>query len=86
MEIAVHDIAMESVLMYVINPDSYSFCATLIVVPTENHNLRDASCCKVDVVKGADGDFFAGFATTEDTEKLPSDAEVRKFLASSRIV
>ena len=33
----------------------------VIVFPTEKYNFLAASCCKVEVVKGAAGDFFAGF-------------------------
>ena len=32
-----------------------------MVCETEKPSLRDASCCKVEVVKGGAGDFFAGF-------------------------
>jgi hypothetical protein len=32
-----------------------------MVLPTGYPNFLDASCCKVEVVKGAAGDFFAGF-------------------------
>lgn len=47
-------------------PLSYNRCATIIVRLTEYPNLRDASCCKVEVVKGADGVFFAGFTSSEE--------------------
>ena len=36
---------------------------------TENPNFLEASCCKVDVVKGAVGDFLAGFFSSVETEK-----------------
>ena len=44
-----------------ISPDSYKRCAIIIVCDTEYPNLRAASCCKVEVVKGGAGDFFTGF-------------------------
>ena len=34
-----------------------------MVCATEKPNLRAASCCKVDVVKGAAGERFAGFVS-----------------------
>ncbi len=34
-----------------------------MVCDTEKPNLRAASCCKVDVVNGADGERFAGFVS-----------------------
>ena len=40
-----------------------------MVLPTEKYNFLDASCCKVDVVNGAAGDFFAGFLSSFPTEK-----------------
>ena len=64
-------------------PDSYNFCATRIVCATEKPILRDASCCKVEVVNGADGDFLAGLAMTDETENILSDACVRNTFASS---
>ena len=59
----------ESVLIYVICPASYKRCAICIVIPTGKYNLRAASCCKVDVVKGAAGDFLVGFVSKSATEK-----------------
>ena len=35
-----------------------------MVCVTENPNFLEASCCRVEVVKGAEGDFFAGFFST----------------------
>ena len=52
--------------MYVILPDSYNLWATFIVWATEYPNFLEASCCKVEVVKGAEGDFFAGFFSKSD--------------------
>ena len=43
-----------------------------MVCVTEKPNFLDASCCKVEVIKGADGDFFAGFLSKFSTEKLAS--------------
>ena len=40
-----------------------------MVLPTEKYNFLDASCCNVDVVKGAAGDFFAGFFVKSAIEK-----------------
>jgi hypothetical protein len=53
--------------MYVILQDSYNFCASCIVRDTENHNFLLASCCNVDVVKGADGVLFHGFFSISST-------------------
>ena len=43
-----------------------------MVLLTEKYNLRDASCCKVDVVNGAAGDFLAGFCVKSPTLNLAS--------------
>ncbi|CAI8263949.1 MAG: Uncharacterised protein [Bacteroidota bacterium] len=43
-----------------------------MVLLTENPNFLEASCCNVEVVKGAVGDFFAGFFSSEETEKTAS--------------
>ena len=40
-----------------------------MVLLTEKYNFLAASCCNVEVVKGAAGDFFAGFFSKLDTEK-----------------
>gem|GEM_PF-5463185 len=59
-----------SVLIYVISHclvqshksiHSYNFCAIIIVCFTQKLYLRLASCCKVDVVKGAWGVLFESF-------------------------
>ena len=34
-----------------------------MVIETGNPNFRAASCCNVEVVKGGEGDFFAGLVT-----------------------
>ena len=39
---------------------------------TENPSFRDASCCNVEVVKGAVGDLVAGFFSTEETRNTAS--------------
>ena len=44
-----------------------------MVFPTGYPNFLEASCCKVEVVNGAAGDFFAGFFCKSEIEK--SDAE-----------
>jgi hypothetical protein len=40
-----------------------------MVLLTEKYNFLAASCCNVEVVKGAAGDFFAGFFSKLATEK-----------------
>ena len=40
-----------------------------MVLLTEKYNFLAASCCKVEVVNGAAGDFLAGFFSRLDTEK-----------------
>src|SRR5450759_2152660 len=73
---------VESVLIYVILPASYSFCATAIVCATENPSFRKASCCRVEVVKGGAGDRVPGLMlilATEYSEPLHSS---RNFKAS----
>ena len=62
---------------------SYNFCAICIVRDTENHNLREASCWSVDVVNGADGVFFHGFTSKEETEKLEDFSSLNSFSTSS---
>jgi hypothetical protein len=47
----------------VINPASYNFCAICIVLATEDPIFLLASCCNVDVVNGAEGDFFPGLTS-----------------------
>ena len=37
------------------------------MIPTGKYNLRAASCCKVEVVKGAVGDFLVGFVSKSET-------------------
>ena len=38
-----------------------------MVIPTGKYNLRAASCCKVEVVNGAVGDFLVGFVSNSPT-------------------
>jgi len=38
-----------------------------MVIPTGRYNLRAASCCKVEVVKGPVGDFFVGLVSNSPT-------------------
>lgn len=71
--------------MYVINHHSYNFCATCIVLATENHNFLLASCCKVDVVNGAEGDFFPGFTSTLSIIYFASLHDSRNVFASSAV-
>ena len=68
--------------MYVIFPDSYSLWAADIVLLTENPNFLEASCCKVEVVNGADEDFLNGFFSTDEIEKLESILFSRMVFAS----
>ena len=65
------------------SPASYNRWATCIVLATEKYNFREASCCRVDVVKGAEGDFFAGFLSKSPIENLAPIFLVRKASASS---
>ena len=53
-----------SVLIYVMSPASYNFCATLMVLFTLKLNLVLAACCNVEVIKGALGLTFTGFFDT----------------------
>ena len=66
-------------------PDSYNCCATRIVLETEKPNLRDASCCNVDVVKGADGVRFAGFFCKSFTLKAAPIHVSKKLSASFKV-
>ena len=50
-----------------------------MVLLTEKYNLRDASCCNVDVVNGAAGDFFAGFLVKSATLKFAVAFFSKKF-------
>ena len=56
-----------------------------MVLLTEKYNLRDASCCKVDVVNGAAGDFFAGFFCKSATLKSAEAFCSKNFCASSLV-
>ena len=47
---------------------SYNRWAICIVRDAENPSLREASCCSVEVVNGADGWRFVRFVSTEETE------------------
>jgi hypothetical protein len=38
-----------------------------MVIPTGKYSFLAASCCKVDVVKGAVGDFLVGFVSKSAT-------------------
>ena len=69
--------------MYVIFPDSYNLCAADIVRLTENPNFLDASCCKVEVVNGADEDFLNGFFSIDEIKNFESILFSRILLASS---
>ena len=69
--------------MYVIFPDSYNLCAADIVRLTENPNFLDASCCKVEVVNGADEDFLNGFFSIDEIKNFESILFSRILLAFS---
>src|SRR5690606_40166784 len=71
-----------SVRMYVINPASYSRWASCMVIPTGRYNFLAASCCKVDVVNGAAGDFFVGFVSRSATLYIDPISLLRKPSAS----
>ena len=51
-----------------------------MVCATENPNFRAASCCKVDVVKGAAGVLFPGFVSTDE---IVNDAFLASFKKAS---
>ena len=78
-----------SVRIYVIRPvvsplmsmPSYSFCAVRIVRCALNPSFRDASCCIVDVVKGAAGRRRVGLLTTFFTIKLAASTVAFAVLA-----
>src|ERR1700712_4240389 len=83
--IANSDKFTESVLIYEILPASYKRCATVMVCATEKLSFREASCCNVDVVKGAEGDFFAGFFSKSRTKKSAPINLVKKACACSSV-
>ncbi len=56
-----------------------------MVCDTENPNLRAASCCKVDVVKGAAGFLVAGFFSRLATLNCASTHFCKKACASSKL-
>ena len=64
-------------------PDSYNLWAADIVRLTENPSFLEASCCKVEVVKGAEEDFLNGFFSTDEIKKLESKLFSRILYASS---
>ena len=76
----------ESVRMYVMYPDSYSLCATIIVCDTVKPSLRAASCCSVDVVNGAAGLFFSGLVLTSSIVNVLSLHVARNASASSFVL
>src|SRR6187431_3337774 len=76
----------ESVLIYEILPASYKRCATVMVCATEKLNFLDASCCSVDVVNGAEGDFLAGFFSRSRTKKSAPISFVKNACASSSVL
>ena len=53
-----------------------------MVLATEKPNFLLASCCKVEVVKGAAGDFFPGFTSKLLTIKLAALQSFKNFSAS----
>ena len=69
--------------MYVIRPASYNLWASVMVCDTEYPSLREASCCRVDVVNGGAGVRFAGLVSTCPTENDDTAQSERKAPASS---
>ncbi|MNE38008.1 hypothetical protein D3C80_1318870 [compost metagenome] len=67
-------------------PASYKRCATCMVLLTEKPNLREASCCSVDVVKGGAGVLFAGLTSKEFTLKLAPRLSVKNFSPSAAVL
>jgi hypothetical protein len=67
-------------------PLSYSFCATTMVFKTENPSLRDASCCKVEVVNGAAGVLLPGFFSMALTLNSASETCFKNFSASASVL
>gem|GEM_PF-2866031 len=61
---------------------SYNFCATCIVLATEKPSLREASCCSVDVVNGAEGVFFHGLTSILEILNVESFISFRNFSVS----
>ena len=53
-----------------------------MVVATENPNFLEASCCKVEVVKGGAGDFFAGLVSNDLIENSADKQEAKNSYAS----
>ena len=55
----------------------------VIVCDTEKPSFRAASCCRVEVVKGAAGDFFVGSVCTSSMVNVASLHESRNASASA---
>ena len=55
----------------------------VMVLLTEKYNLREASCCSVEVVKGAVGLFLAGFVSFDAIENCAFTFSKRKSCTSS---
>mmetsp|Transcript_13271 Transcript_13271/g.37256 ORF Transcript_13271/g.37256 Transcript_13271/m.37256 type:complete len:217 (+) Transcript_13271:1890-2540(+) len=82
-----------SVLMYVMRPSpellwspSYSFWATIIVSTADMPNLEDASCCRVDVVRGLLGDFLDTLSFTRVRKISDSSTDRAAASASSSLL
>lgn len=67
------------------NPHSYNFCATCIVLATENQSFLLASCWSVEVVNGAEGDFLPGFTSIFSIVYVASLHDSKNFCASSAV-
>ena len=63
-------------------PFSYKRCATRIVFNTEKPNLLEASCCKVEVVNGAEGERLPGFFSIALTLNVAPTTSFKNFSAS----
>ncbi len=56
-----------------------------MVLLTEKYNFRAASCCKVEVVNGGAGDFFAGLVVRSATLKFAPRFSERNCSASALV-
>src|SRR5580692_10510395 len=64
---------------------SYSFCAACMVRWAEKPSLREASCCRVEVVKGGGGVRRAGFFSTDETLKVAASTAALAALAEASL-
>ena len=64
---------------------SYSFCATCMVRRVVKPSLREASCCRVEVVNGGAGRRLRSLLATSVTCSAPCAAAVIRLRASSAV-